>query len=207
MGDQERKTDVVTIGVLDQKLGDFLKLMQVAYAKTEESLTNLFGQKIAKLEKEVTVLREKNEELEGKVEALERQQKRKQITITNLRVKREEVPSTLEKAAKEAGAANINIRDVREIRQKSGGVKFVGELESFDEKKRLLKAKTKMQHNGERFFINDDLTKNEQLIQYKARRFAEATPGTTAVAYGKVYVNGAEYRYNKEKDTFLSQKN
>lgn len=200
--EKERQNETVTVTVLDEKLGAFLEHMQQIYAQSENNILAYVGEKVTLLEKKVTTLQEQNEDLGRKVEYLERQQKRRNITISKLNVRKEKVQQVLKEAAEAAGAEDINIKDVREIKLPNGETKFVGELGSFEEKLKLMRAKKQLIHDGEKFFINDDLTKNERDMQYKARRFAEAATGNTRVAYGKVFVNGAEYKYNAKEDKF-----
>lgn len=67
-----------------------------------------------------------------------------------------------------------------------------------------MKAKKGMEHGGKKFFVNDDLTREEELI---ARCFAKNHKGKNKaiVAYRKVYVEGKEFRWNEELTDFVKR--
>lgn len=71
----------------------------------------------------------------------------------------------------------------------------------------MIKAKKGMEHGGKKFFVNDDLTREEELIQYKARCFAKNHKGKNKaiVAYRKVYIEGKEFRWNEELTDFVER--
>lgn len=75
MANEGNKTETVTIGILDEKLSDFLGQMTKAYHHTEENLRMFFGEKIKVLEEEVADLKERNLVLDLKVEQLEKKPK------------------------------------------------------------------------------------------------------------------------------------
>lgn len=67
-----------------------------------------------------------------------------------------------------------------------------------EEKSKILRARKGMTFNGHKVFVDSDLTKEEQEIQFEARKFAkqQEEEAKVAVAYKKVWVNG---RVNMEK--------
>lgn len=58
----QKHTDAVTVGVLEDKMAEFLNQMKSAFANTEESLKNYFGDKINALNEEVRELKHRNED-------------------------------------------------------------------------------------------------------------------------------------------------
>lgn len=204
--------------ILDAKFEKFLKMtsarMEELHAESDKRINDrhtqseiviqeLIEAKLNAYESRITELEQKNQDLNRKVEMLERNQKRKGVIIDKLKAKKEEVAIIVAGAMKEAGVVPVKLRDIREINLPNGQVKFVGECETFEDKMQLMKIKKKLRYNHEAFYVNHDYTKNERDIQFKARRFAEKNPGTTGVGYKTVYVNGKEYKFNEEADTFL----
>lgn len=70
-----------------------------------------------------------------------------------------------------------------------------------------MRAKKDMVHEGKKFFVNDDLTREEQGIQYKARCFARdhQGKGKATVGYKKVFVDEKEFVWSAEKGNFIEK--
>lgn len=182
--------------------------LELCIMNSEQRIIKLLETKIAALENTVTEVLAKNNELENKIQRLEKVQRKRNIVITGLDTNKEDAVSIIEDLMVQAGKEKAKIKDTWKIQLKSGKYKFIGTCDSFEEKQRIMECKRIMKHKGKPFYLDDDLTEEEQLVQYKARTFARenGVPGLTSVSYRKVWIDGECYEYNNKTGSFLSQK-
>lgn len=173
---------------------------------SEERIVKMLETKIASLESQVKEVVAKNITLENKIQQLEKDKRKRNIVITGLNADKEDVANIVEKLmANPADERKLaRIKDVWKTQLKDGSFKFIGTCDSFEEKQRILKCKRQMVHNGKPFYLDDDLTKEEREIQFKARMFARqyGGKGSTAVGYRKVWIDGICHEYNNKTETF-----
>lgn len=91
----------------------------------------------------------------------------------------------------------INIRNISKISEN----KCLVELDSMDDKLMVMRNKSKLL--GKKYYIDNDLTKTEQNLQWKLRKLAKEKRNegmTVAVKYRKLIVNGQEFRWNEREE-------
>lgn len=67
-------------------------------------------------------------------------------------------------------------------------MKFIAACTTMEEKSRIMKAQKSMAHKGKKVFVDSDLTREEQEIQFEARKFAKqqaegSKVATTSLSY------------------------
>ena len=85
------------------------------------------------------------------------------------------------------------------------------QLKTRDEKEKVMKNKNKLKNlDGEKIFINEDLTVSERRKQTEIRKMAEnirRDGRLVKVGYNKIVVDGEEWRWNKNKNKLEKTKN
>ncbi|KAK2578550.1 hypothetical protein KPH14_012579 [Odynerus spinipes] len=126
-------------------------------------------------------IREASRRIEEKIEAKEREERRKNVVVRGMKVKREEAKEKVEELMKEIGVGEgiEKVKEVKEDRGKDGSKIIVVELKSMETKREVM-GKKKYIKNRE-IWIKEDLTWEERRIQWKLRNIAreEARKGNT----------------------------
>lgn len=166
----------------------------------EYNLSKSLEAKINELQGEITVLKSQNASLAQKIERMDREQRKNKIMISDLKTGKDNVQKAVSEALVKAGVQAVTLKDIREIKSKTGSVKFIGTCDSIEDKTRIKSVKKRLTHQGAPFYINDDLTPIEAEIQYHLRKYADSLGprGTASVAYNRVFANGKCYTYNLE---------
>lgn len=170
------------------------------------SIHTAFNTKIVALEEEIVELKQQNSDQERRIEHLERNQRRFNIKVSQLDAPREDVPHIIATAL---NTPELSIRDVIPIKTKTGATKFVATCSTSSDKAVIMAKKKLLTHNGRPFFVDNDLTRKEEEIQYKLRRFAseQGPKGSAAVAYKRVYTRNGCYEYNEATQKIEEKKN
>lgn len=189
-----------------------VELNSVLTTRLEESEKKIkahLDEKVAVLNTQIAELQQDKERQSDRIEALEKMLKAKNIVVSGPKIAKEEVNTIIDKCLASAGESAVQLVDVRQITTKAGTVKFIAACTTMEEKSRIMKAKKSMAHNGKKVFVDSDLTREEQEIQFEARKFAkqQAEGSKVAVAYKKVWVNNACFVYDKSSKTFAPPKN
>lgn len=166
----------------------------------ETNIRSTMENKITELETKVEELTTENTVLKKRIERLDKSQRRSNIKIVGLNVSKEEVQPIMATIMKKLGEEDLQLKDVVEIKTATGGPKFVAKCDSIEEKRRIMSNKRKLAYNNKPVYVTDDLTQEEEEIQYKLRRFAETLGprGTSAVAYKRVYHGDKCYEYDEQ---------
>lgn len=135
------------------------------------------------------------------MERLEREKRRKNIVIQGLDIKtndeekmKEEVKQFLNK---ELGT-ELEVNRARKI----GSRTCIIELDSLENKNKVMKNKGKLRNLGKKIYINDDMNKQEREIQKEIRNRAKderKTGKVVKLGFQKMIVNNEEWIWNKIK--------
>lgn len=175
------------------------------------------NQKLEKFEKsmdcwhrEKQEIKQKQNELEARLDRLERQEKRTNIIVTGL-------PGVNGTAAEVRTAVNdlfvnklkcdVKVAEAFQIKTKGGGCKIIAKLHSSDDKRVIMMAKRSL---PERVYISDDLIPKDQFVQFKAREFMKKLRGEgrdVKIGNGKVFVDGKALWWSEETQSFMERKN
>lgn len=205
-GKEENESQPAMLNAIKTMLDNNARMLQAKIEETEANIKEAMQQKIGALERQVADLSTANHELNQRVEKLEREQRRKKIVITGIDCQTKSVAAGIKEAMKNAGGTGVDLQDVREIKTNNNKTKFLATCATLDDKQMVMLVKRKLKLDGKPIYINDDLTPEEQAVQYKARLFAneQRTSGKkAAVAYRKVWIEGVCHQYDEEVDMFL----
>lgn len=212
----------LTIADLETLLRRHTLTLTEEITKSESRIKDEIGLRVGKLEDKVKVLEQQIIELEKKnyippvettgliemrLERMERENRRNNISITGLNVKKEEVNEIITECLKGTSANNIQLRDIR-VFHTNRGPKIIGRASSLEDKMRLFKEKQQLNYNGTPFFLDDDLTQEEQKIQFRIREIARSMRSkdqTTKIAYRKITINDKIYSLNRETNAFQDE--
>lgn len=180
--------------------------------RLEESETRIKAHldgKITALNDQISQLQQEKEQQSDRIEALEKMLKAKNIIVSGPAISKEEVTAIIDNSLANAGEPSVQLSDVRRITAKNGTVKHIATCSSMEEKSRIMKVKKGMSHKGQKVFVDGDLTRDEQEIQFEARKFAKQHDKGTkvAVGYKRVWVNDVCYTYNRSTKSFEPPKN
>lgn len=175
---------------------------------SETRIMNALECQVGELRGEIQVLKQRNGELERRMERMERECKRRNAIITGIEAPPGAIGGIINAAIKkEGGIKEVELEVTGSFESKKGERIVRVVCKTQEDKRVLMKSKKCMEHRGRKFFINDDLTREEQAIQYKARCFAKERKGSgkANVAYKKVFINDKEYRWCEEKGDFVEK--
>ena len=174
-----------------------LKEEFIRYRVQMEQENKLLKDKVEKLESKVLLIEEREEKRE-------KQEKRNNLIISEkLEKEIKENPDELKKHTKEICESLtgmvVNIKSIYHLATNKAGLDIVKvELESFEEKRRVMKNKFKLAQRQERIYIDEDLTRNEANIQRILRERArqEKQRGNSVkIGYKKLLLNGKWVAY------------
>lgn len=175
---------------------------------SETRIMNALECQVGELRGEIQVLKQKNGELERRMERMERECKRRNAIITGIEAPPGAIGGIINAAIKkDGGNKEVDLEVTGSFESKKGERVVRVVCRTQEDKRVLMKSKKCMEHEGRKFFVNDDLTREEQAIQYKARCFAKERKGSgkANVAYKKVFINDKEYRWSEEKGDFVEK--
>lgn len=177
--------------------------------ESEEKIKEHLNGKIKVLNEQINQLQADNERQGDRIELLEKTLKMKNIVITGPIANKEDVTAVIGRSLASAGEDPVKLVDLKQITTKNGMVKHIATCNTMEEKSKILRARKGMTFNGHKVFVDSDLTKEEQEIQFEARKFAKQQEegAKVAVAYKKVWVNGKCFPYNKATKSFIGGKN
>lgn len=192
--------DIITKEWMESFMKTNLSRIEQRLETFESKIESAIKTKLESLESEISSLKERNTELEHKLEKLDRGQRRFNIKISKLSVSKDEVQKVISDALVAQGKPPAKIKNILEIKTKDGLSKFIGTCDSSEDKTRIMGIKKQLTYKGKPYYINEDLTPKEEEIQFKLRRFADSLGPreSTAVAYKRVYNMGKCYIYNDE---------
>lgn len=145
-------------------------------------------------------LTERIENLEFKVERMEKEKKRGNVVIKGV---------TFEEQAKEEAAENflkdklnieIKVKRVINIRNDNGPTTNILEIGDWDKKQEIMKNKHKLK--GSQIYIDNDLTAKERAIQMEIRKIAKDRINKgcrVKVGYRKITIEGEEYGWDDKE--------
>lgn len=184
------------------------KKVEDRIAESEVRIKGVLETRVEELKEEIQDLRQRNGELEKRMERLEKDSKRKNVLITGIEASAGEISGIINAAIRKSGKNEQIKLDVTGSFETKKGDRIVrAECRTQEDKRVLMRSKKDMVHKGRNFFVNDDLTREEQGIQYKARCFARdyQGKGKATVGYRKVYVDGKELVWNEEQGNFIER--
>lgn len=177
--------------------------------ESEEKIKAHVNGKIEALNQQINQLQAEKDMQGERIEAMEKMLKMKNIVVTGPLIAKEEVPEIINRSLASAGEGPVKLEDLRRITTRSGAVKHIATCSTLEEKTRIMRAKKGMTHNGLKVYVDSDLTREEQGIQFEARKFAKLQDRSAkvAVAYKKVWVNDRCFIYDKPSNAFKEGKN
>lgn len=99
--------------------------------------------------------------------------------------------------------------NIRIIRTKGGIKKAVAEMDSWEEKSKLMKNRTSLKiRDNVPIYVEDDLTPEDRKVQWRARRIQKSyreTGQITKMGYKKVIINNEVYQYRMDDDGFVNK--
>lgn len=209
---QQKSTTEAKLDVLMEMIKDVtteLKKIRMEQKEYREDIKNLqrensmLKKKTEVLEKENKEIRAEIKEIKRSTEIREKERKQNNIIISGLKMDTSDsiiLKQAMANFTKEHLQVEAKIKLVRKLGPKTCLV----ELESAEEKRKIMQNKAKLRNlKGEKIFINDDLTKKEMEMQKNLRTMAQEERNSgkvVKVGYQKLIINGTEWRWNKERE-------
>lgn len=148
----------------------------------------------------------RQDQLETRIEALERQSKRNCMVITGMEVNQgKSVLETVNTFFRDRLYQDIEAVEAFAVKQRTGGQKIVARVANSEHKSRIMKSKGNLKGN-DKVYINDDLIKKDQYVQYKARQLRKelkAQGKEARIGHNKIYCDGQELRWNNLEERFV----
>ena len=155
--------------------------------------------------KELNTKLEKIYYIEEKIESYERKNKRNNIIISGLKVdvNKERAKDEIEKFVQKNLNVQIKAKNVNKINNK----RCVIELESFEKKLEVMKNKSKLKSiEGDKIYIDNDLTKKEIQIQKKIKEIANEerlNQKQVKIGHQKIFIEKELYIWNRKNDKLV----
>lgn len=182
------------------KMEEFKEEMKQYMMREVEKISTEFKKKEEERTAEMDQLRKEVAELRWREEARERREKKQNIVIWGAQGQGGNAKQIAMGVFKQINE-EIQIEEVKKAsfigRNENKGI--VVELEHFEEKKKLMRGKTKLK--GGNIYLDDDLTRNEREMQRKIREWAKRMRvggKRVNVGYGRGFVDEKEYVWNEE---------
>lgn len=182
-----------------------LRKEQSEYKKEVERLRQINEHAI----KEIDHLKEESSSIKERLEKLEANKRKNNIILQGFTVDdntQESLRDAVEKFfVKELGIV-IKIRSARGITDKMCKV----ELNNADDKIKIMQNKSKLKNLTKRVYINNDLTKEERIIESKIRIKAKeekAKGNSTKIRHQKLIVNNVIWKWSKDKGELVKTEN
>lgn len=190
-------------------INNFKEEMNKRFAQLERKMDSGFKfindqmeKRMNKLEEENKSLKIKQDEMENRIEAMERREKRNNIVISGLQTDNA-IRDSIESLFSEITVRKIEINDAFKI----GKNKVLVKMRNFDEKLIVMKNKIKL-NNGkaEKIYLDDDLCNKDRQIQFKARQLAKERKNEgqrVKVGFKKVKINDSWHYWNEKTEKFV----
>lgn len=189
-------------------LNDNLNAMRADFTSKFDELSGKIDNEFITWQREKAEIITKQTELESRLDRMERNEKRCNIVISGLNITGAATAKSAvdELFTKQLGLA-VTANDAFQIKLKSGQTKFIARMRSWDDKMMVMKANRAIRND---VFLNDDLIKKDQFVQYKAREFAKSmrADGKQAkIGAVKVFVDGMAFIWDETQQQFINRKN
>ena len=176
----------------------------------EKNLSDRLDRLERSFEEDKTQILAKQQELEARIDSLERQNKRQNIVVTGLPIKKDSSAlQTLNLFLKEKINKDVSALDAFAVRLKSGDYKIIAKMGSVEDKMKIMKEKREAK-GLDSVFINDDLIKKDQFAQYKARELKKTMTEkgkNVKIGFRKVFIDGREHAWDEQSLTYKERKN
>ena len=186
------------------ELTKLIKEMKVAmeqgFKNNNEELKNLrkeLKETEEKWKKEKTELEDRITKLENRMRQKDRDERRNNIVIKGIKIKETNIEAEVEKMLQEKIGVEVKIREAYKIAENRDKDIVLAKLEQRKHKTSVMINKGKLR--GENWYIEDDLTKEEQEIQREIVKRAkeERKRGLRAtIGYRKLNIDGKKYTWS-----------
>lgn len=208
-----KSNDDLFRAITDMKasINNRMECMEKDLKETVNSMSAKLESKFAEWEEEKQQLLTHQKAMEKRLNELERRERRNNALITGLEATREDVKVVVNKAF--AGLDQpVEVVEATVFKQQSGTCKIFVRFNNFEEKMAVFRQKKKLQTaDGKgQVFINDDLTRREQEMQYHGRMFAKTMreqKKSVKMGYGKMCVEGEWWTWDDETKSYVNRKN
>lgn len=211
MGGKSNDELFAAITDMSQGLSLRMGIMEKDLKDTVKTLTESLELKFQKWEEEKADLICKQRDLEKRLNELERRERKNNALITGLEATRDNVKvvvnNTLAKLAQP-----VTVEEARVLNVQGGATKIFVRFRSFEDKMSVFNQKKGLTGlvNKTPVFINDDLTRREQEIQYHGRMFAKTMRSqnkNVRMGYGRIWVDGECWIWDDDTKAYVNRKN
>lgn len=198
-----------TVESLSSRMTSVEESIKTSVAKLEKR----FDEREKEWEKERAALTHTQIQLESRLDQLERREKRNSVVISGLNaVNRENAVVVVNGLFNGQG---VTVEEASVFNAKGDRPKVVARFKNFDDKMKVLKAKKDLAMidtlgNPVPVFVNDDLTRKDQHIQFRGRELAKEMRGlkkAVRVGYRKVSIDGEWHLWDEVEQNFVKSKN
>lgn len=188
-----------TQGDIKKELAEFKQSIQEKESRWQEERADLVSM---------------NKQLESRLDQLERNERRNNAILSGVDVSRENATGVVKELFAKLDPT-IKTSEIRDFKTQAGASKIFVRFANLEDKMKVFKAKQKLTISDNKgasrpVFINDDLSKKDQQINFLARKLARdfrAHNKTVKLAYRKLCVDGEWLAWNEEGEKFEAQKN
>lgn len=211
---EEGKLDLILTMITDMKMEQHeIKKELEGISREQKSLSlelknlKLENEKLSRenseIKKENIDIKNELREIKATAEWLEKENKKNNIIINGYTIRETEqvnIINEISRFMKENLDTEIKIKAARKIGTKTCVVTLYNELE----KEKVMREKIKLRNvEGEKIYINDDLTKKEKEKQrtiIQIAKEAKEKNKNVKVGYNKVTIDGVVWRWNKSTE-------
>lgn len=196
-----------------ESLSDRMTNVENAIKTSVDKLEKRFDDREKEWEIERVALIQTQTQLESRLDQLERRLKRNSVLITGLNVVNRENAVVVVNGL--FTGQGVTVEEASVINAKGDRPKVIAKFKNFDDKLKVLKEQKDLamidtEGKSVPIFVNDDLTKKEQHIQFRGRELAKEMRGKkkeVIVGFRKVSIDAEWHFWDEETQTFIKSKN
>lgn len=140
---------------------------------------------------------EKIKQMEGKIERLERNEKKNNLVIKGIKDIDKNPEQSIREVLNKIGVANVEVEKTTLIKPKKSSAFVIAKMKRWEDKISILKAKRNLK--GTEIYIQCDYTEEELRIQKRLRDIAKEqreNGKVCKVGYGRVIIDREEWKWN-----------
>lgn len=146
--------------------------------------------------------------LEDRLEKQERNKRRNNTIIKGIRIDKENIVAEIEKFVNNKLHTTAIAKKAYKMRNKDNLDMYMVEWENWEDKKKVMENKAKLR--GQKIYIDNDLTIEEQKVQRELRSIAKEERNNgckTKIGYRKITINNTVFIWNDNKQGIEEEEN
>lgn len=214
MGETASESDRIVTKMMElfEKQSSEMREMEQSIKESIDQKIGSLTARVEGMEEENLRLKNANEDLEKRMRRIEREARAKNIVFSGFKFESpQEGYQMMHKFVHETTEGKLKVSGLKTF-QTHTAKKIVASCESLEDKRKIMSLKRNLREEtdpNKTIYIDDDLTKADQMMQATLRKMAKElrSNGKEAkVEFGRIRINGELFYYNQEKQQLEQQR-